>query len=74
MQFVLLHVHYNMEIDIDKVICQFAMLHPRKMEMVNTLLTNSENTQKWHIRESKSKEAHSCCRKTATIFSQIHTC
>ena len=29
----LLHVHYDMAIDVDEVIARFARLHPRKMEL-----------------------------------------
>ena len=34
---MLLHIHYNMEIDLDKIIRQFAKLHPRRMELANIL-------------------------------------
>jgi len=33
----LLHIHYNMEIDLDEIICRFARLHPRRMELANIL-------------------------------------
>ena len=33
----LLHIHYNMEIDLDEIIRRFARLHPRRMELANIL-------------------------------------
>jgi len=30
----LFHIHYNMEIDPDEIICRFLKLHPRRMELV----------------------------------------
>jgi len=33
----LLHIHYNMEIGLDEIICRFARLHPRRMGLANTL-------------------------------------
>lgn len=39
---VLLHIHYNiMGMCTDEIICQFATLHPRKMELVNILTQNT---------------------------------
>ena len=33
----LLHIHYNMDIDFDKIIHRFARLHPRRMQLANIL-------------------------------------
>ena len=33
----LLHIHYNIEIDLDEIIRQFARLHLGKMELANIL-------------------------------------
>ena len=34
---ILLHIHRNMEIDLDKIIHRFARLHPRRLELTNIL-------------------------------------
>jgi len=34
---ILLHIHYNMEIDLDEIIHRFARLHSRRLELTNIL-------------------------------------
>jgi hypothetical protein len=33
----MLHIHYNLEVDVDVIIDQFARLHPRRMEFIDIL-------------------------------------
>jgi len=33
----LLHIHYNIEIDLNEIIRRFARLYPRRMELANIL-------------------------------------
>ena len=37
----LLHVHRDLELDLEKIVDLFAMKHPRRIEMINVL--NSDN-------------------------------
>ena len=40
------HIKYVKQIDLDEIIRQFERLHPRKMELANTLSEDSETQER----------------------------
>jgi len=47
----LLHIHYNIDTDFDKLIQKFAMLHPRRMELANNYIVwLTQKARKGHFR------------------------